>query len=300
MKQHSSHGIFTSLIVIKIVCTQEWNYHELAEDMWPYIYVSCGSTQQSPIDIQTSNTKYSKFETFKFSADYDTLINFTLQNNHYSIRTFDSIQEKLLTLEGGGLPGTFTFRQFHIHWGENIHQGSEHQVNGKKFSGEIHFVYLNFATNQTAVLSFLIEVINNQTLENEIDYNTTSLWHSYIEKALLLNGGNITYFMGNLSEFIPVHNLSKFYRYYNGSLTVPPCSGNVIWTIFNNTIKFLEDDITALHKIITDYNFREIQPLNGRIVSASFRDDQFDTGQILRIKQWILFIYIIIIYFPNY
>ena len=49
---------------------------------------------------------------------------------------------------------TYKLSQMHFHW-----RGSEHQVDGKKFAGELHLVHqsLNEST-KFAVLGFLIQV----------------------------------------------------------------------------------------------------------------------------------------------
>ena len=47
-----------------------------------------------------------------------------------------------------------------------------------------------------------------------------------------------------LSSLIPsVDDLSNFYR-YNGSLTTPGCYEAVLWTVFEETIKLSEDQVT--------------------------------------------------------
>ena len=50
--------------------------------------------------------------------------------------TLVSVPENLIS-------GKFRAEQFHMHWGEDDSCGSEHQVDGKPFSAEIHFVHWN-------------------------------------------------------------------------------------------------------------------------------------------------------------
>lgn len=72
-------------------------------------------------------------------------------------------------------------------------------------------------------------------------------------------------------------NLSHFYR-YQGSLTTPPCSESVIWTIFHSPILLSHTQISLLENTLLDWqnrtlrnDYRHAQPLHGRVVEASFR-----------------------------
>ncbi|KAK4412916.1 Alpha carbonic anhydrase 4 [Sesamum alatum] len=60
----------------------------------------------------------------------------------------------------------------------------------------------------------------------------------------------------------------EYYR-YNGSLTTPPCSENVTWTIFKRVKTVSIEQVRALRDSIDDGdtgNARPIQPLNGRTI----------------------------------
>ena len=62
-------------------------------------------------------------------------VSFTESNNGHSLKvSFDS---HIYNVSGGGLPGIYTTVQFHLHWGSNNSQGSEHTLDGKKFSAEV-------------------------------------------------------------------------------------------------------------------------------------------------------------------
>ena len=48
------------------------------------------------------------------------------------------------TLIGGPLnEDQFALLQFHFHWGKDKSEGSEHTLDGEKFSGELHLVHTN-------------------------------------------------------------------------------------------------------------------------------------------------------------
>lgn len=44
---------------------------------------------------------------------------------------------------GGPTHNEHNFLQFHMHWGDTSERGSEHLIDGKAFSAELHFVNWN-------------------------------------------------------------------------------------------------------------------------------------------------------------
>jgi carbonic anhydrase len=116
-------------IDISLSVDHRWNYRVLGPDVWKDFYPTCGSTAQSPIIIKTECTIYQSNLPFQFSSAYNLTQDFLLTNNGHTI-----IGEQInrtafpLILSGGGLTETFTFKNFHLHWGENYNSGSEHQM----------------------------------------------------------------------------------------------------------------------------------------------------------------------------
>ena len=43
-------------------------------------------------------------------------------------------------IHGGGLPGKYALRQFHLHWGPADDEGSEHIVDGEAYPLEVRTV----------------------------------------------------------------------------------------------------------------------------------------------------------------
>jgi carbonic anhydrase len=125
-------SIFNIIFLLTIIhqsVTSDWNYAGLGPDVWPDLFPTCSGSSQSPIDIKTACTTYQSFEPFQFSYAYNLTQNFTLTNNGHTI-SGEQVDPNAfpLTLSGGGLDGTFTFNNFHLHWGENYNSGSEHQL----------------------------------------------------------------------------------------------------------------------------------------------------------------------------
>jgi hypothetical protein len=64
-------------------------------------------------------------------------------------------------------------------------------------------------------------------------------------------------------------NLNDFWR-YEGSLTTPPCTEGIIWTMFKTPIVFTENDLESFRKNLFYEDYRGPQPLYDRIVYRNF------------------------------
>ncbi|XP_009865862.1 PREDICTED: pentraxin-related protein PTX3-like [Apaloderma vittatum] len=180
-----------------------------------------------------------------------------------------------------GLPGLYTAVQMHLHWGglDLETSGSEHTVDGMRYFAELHIVHYNSADyssfeeakdkpNGLAVLAFLY-----------VDGHFENTYYSeFISKlAKIRFAGQSTKLISLDVQAMLPENLSHFYR-YQGSLTTPPCSESVIWTIFHSPIVLSHTQISLLENTLLDWqnrtlrnDYRHAQPLNGRVVESSFR-----------------------------
>lgn len=169
------------------------------------------------------------------------------------------------------LADTFKLRQLHFHWGENIYQGSEHQVDYAKFPLEMHIVHDSYTVkDRIAVLGFFFKIssVDNRRLDDLL---------KQIEKIEdTVNIITQTDFNFNLSSIMPENSkLSSFYR-YQGSLSIPPCTENLTWSVFNETISISTNQMDIIYKNRIPRNFRHMMPLNNRIVYRSFSIPEVD------------------------
>jgi len=278
--------VLFNAIDLSTLAEQHWDYSGIGPDVWEDLFPACSSTSQSPINIKSACTTYQSFPAFQFSPASNLTQEFRLTNNGHTI-----VGEQVnatgfpLTLSGGGLNETFTFGNFHLHWGENYKSGSEHQLNGQKFSGEAHFVYTNAARTQNAVLGFFMQATPSATLVAEgangtrtdeqmprIDNLTMAEWESFFAVGDSLNETNETTMISLQLLPLLATNLSNFYR-YSGSLTTPPCTENVIWTVFQQPINFMQPVFDGLRAQVFFEGYRGPQPIRGRAVYRSFVND---------------------------
>ncbi|XP_013859217.1 carbonic anhydrase 15 isoform X2 [Austrofundulus limnaeus] len=195
-----------------------------------------------------------------------------------------------MAVSGGGLPGTYHTVQLHFHWGGPASNGSEHTVDGHRYPMEMHIVNMKSIHPNVsaalddptglAVLGFFIDVVYADNLHfGHISQKLSSVAHK---------GQTAKIKPFPMMSLLPKHNMSQYYR-YQGSLTTPPCSQAVVWTVyevpiyiswsqlaqFTSQIFSTEEDAEQVTPL--QNNFRHIHPSSGRTVLAS-RDATLLTG----------------------
>ncbi|KAM4699393.1 carbonic anhydrase 4 [Discoglossus pictus] len=275
--QFLSFLLFLSLRFIRVPASTEgadWCYEiEVCKHnctgprKWMNNYHDCGGSNQSPINIVTKNAEHdSSLKEFDFKG-YDTASSGSFSNNgHSALLTLNGVTN---TISSGGLKGTFTAIQLHFHWGADGIDGSEHHIDGVKFPMELHIVHQNTANkDDLAVLGFMYKVssTNNEKYKKLIDA---------ISKIPDLDN-KIDISDLKLQDLIPEQKyLGQFYR-YKGSLTTPPCTESVTWTVFPQTIELSKDQLKMFYEKmhspksdLLEENYRPVQPLGSRTVYYS-------------------------------
>lgn len=97
-------------------------------------------------------------------------------------------------------------------------------------------------------------------------------WKSYFDVAHQLSheGDNQTINL-NLNTLMS-QQLDEFWR-YNGSLTTPPCTENVIWTIFRSEILLVASELDSFRHDLFFESYRGPQFLFYRRVERSFSEE---------------------------
>ncbi|XP_059387705.1 carbonic anhydrase 4-like [Carassius carassius] len=270
-----------------------WCYHKAScsDIVWPIIAEKdCNGTQQSPIDIVTTNVQANTNLThFTFTGYNENSTLTEITNTGTTIQV--TLDHKKMHVEGGDLPGLFASTQFHFHWGSgSATPGSEHSVNGKQYPMELHI--LNKAEHNGSVPSDSILAAFGIFIEASNDTGKPESWKiltSYLTE--IASAGDKTRVFDNLTmdDLLSGVDRTKYYRYL-GSLTTPNCDEGVIWTIFKDPIKVSRDLIdlftttvyinkTSNSPLMTN-TFRGVQPVNGRIVMSQIAGTKI-TGLIM-------------------
>ncbi|MGE7931388.1 carbonic anhydrase [Viridibacillus arvi] len=223
----------------------EWSYEgDTGPNKWGSLDASfsmCGNgKEQSPINIDLEDVVLDKsFGDIKIN--YQPTL-FKLRNDGHNIQATDDSGKNSIVIDGE----KYTFLRIHFH------TPSEHQINGQHFAMEAHLVHEN-SKGEKAVLGLLI----NAGKENKLLTDIWSKLPSNITEADIPLSNTI-----NLAKLLPTDK--KVYQ-YNGSLTTPPCSEGVKWSIMQQPIEMSKEQIDAFKAIIPN-NSRPVQSLNNRKV----------------------------------
>ncbi|XP_068214609.1 uncharacterized protein [Palaemon carinicauda] len=246
------------------------------QDVWPLISASCGGDSQSPIDIQTASTVLETFSPLaltNFSLTPDKMV--LLNNDHGAVIL--PAMEYRATIQGGPFITPYNFFHYHFHWGSPTTNGSEHTINGRRYPGEIHMLVNNQSLGglqQSLGVERGIYEISVFLEFSEADNPKLANIISGLEKVVpSLSSTELTPFP--LDNLLP--SFLGDYYVYNGSLTAPApiCDEMAYFLVFKEPItisrnqmeRFYNLENAAGYKI--QNSFRNLQPLNGRLVSTS-------------------------------
>jgi len=271
--------LFLSSLITSALSAGKYTDYK-AQKQWPK---TCTTGQsQSPIDIVKDKEEVKSFPPFTFSSSAnDELTGTTASNEKQSVHVKDPKFSRI-TVSGGGLPSEYRLLGLHFHWGRNTQEGSEHLIHGQQFPLEMHAVTFkaNFDNIGEALASGETDALAVLGVMFTISEETSPL-DPLVAATEAISDPNASESVSwdlSFRDLLP-KDVSKFYR-YQGSLTTPGCNEQVVWTVFHHALPVPQQLLTHLRQLksskgtVTNYNFREPQPLNGRTISASFQQQE--------------------------
>jgi carbonic anhydrase len=205
-------------------------------DLDPAFGTCATGTHQSPIDLGGATGAPLADLVFQWHGGPATVV-----NNGHTVQV-DLADSGDLVLDGH----TYHLAQFHVH------APSEHTVNGRSFPLELHFVHQDDA-GRLAVVGVLVDTgPANDALAPVLAAHPTA-------------GGPAVPVSGTFdpSTLLPLAPLRIAYR-YDGSLTSPPCTEGVAWSVLFGSITVSPEQLTAITSQLAEPNARPVQPLDGR------------------------------------
>ncbi|XP_059162363.1 carbonic anhydrase 2-like [Physella acuta] len=280
---HICFYLLPALLVYPVLSHDgEWNYDPRGPDgpsHWYQKYPQCAGSFQSPIEISTDEVVYDPTLAALDLSDYSNTRDVKMRLVYLEGHTVQLIfSGKPLYLRGGGLSGEYQLDQLHFHWGSSAASGSEHLVDWKSYPLELHIVHhqrkmgnFTVASSQpygVAVLGILFKLskVKNENWDKFLGYL----------KQVPSPGDEYDVPTFALKDLIPSSAGKNFYRYI-GSLTTPPCTQPVIWSIAANFIELSDSQLLAVHRFrdqngaLLEDTYRHIQNLEGRRVLTTIR-----------------------------
>ncbi|PWA84906.1 alpha carbonic anhydrase 4 [Artemisia annua] len=196
---------------------------------------------QSPIDLSSSRVEI-VHKSKKLSRNYIPCTA-TLNNRGHDIAVHWEGNAGSIDINGT----TYALKQ--AHW----HSPSEHTINNKRYSLELHMVHKSIdptSKHQIAVIGVLYKIGKPNLFLSKLVRNITSL----------VNQDNKHIHPGVID---PREIRMSCRRYYNyiGSLTVPPCTEGVIWTISKKVRTVSLDQVKLLREAVHDHAAKNARPL---------------------------------------
>ncbi|XP_062599837.1 carbonic anhydrase 1-like isoform X2 [Saccostrea cucullata] len=237
--------IFDILILVYVLteCAQCTRHHEFSygghlygPTKWGVTWRECNGENQSPIDLQSSKCKKKQFRV-KFNNHGEKCDGYLINNGHaptFVVRKCN--KKKFIT----GIPYypnvDYQLAQWHFHFGSKGDWGTEHAINGKRYSAELHMVHFNTkygtVTNAIdkkdgiAVVAILFKESRKSRL-SPVDL----FFRKY--GSHVFHPGHAVKAVFNPVECIPKNNRMFFYK---GSLTTPGCYESVNWLVFKQIL----------------------------------------------------------------
>lgn len=239
-----------------------YDYRVRGED---WVLGQCGSRKrQSPIDLPATAPP-SAADLF---ASYELITtSLIVQNNGHAIAA------DLSNRGFGGL--TLDDNEFALQ-SITFHARSEHSLQGKRFPVEVHLMHKRYDGDARAIVAFLVESRTSPRPQLE---KVPGVGDAPADAQLAIFDDALPSVM-NVSTASPTElrplNLNAwftgaFYK-YEGSLTAPPCTENVVWFVRQKPLLASNAQVKGIFETIFEMthdlgNARAVLPVMGREVS---------------------------------
>lgn len=154
---------------------------------------------------------------------------------------------------------TFKLLEFHFH------RPSEEAINNRRLPMVLHLVHLKNEAGCEPGKAGCVAVIAILIREGTPDQKTTDLLNILFDHFPPPTGPQQNVQI-NLEGLLPPNYANAGYWSYDGSLTTPPCTGNITFYVLKPTLVFSAAQVAEFERRYTTPNARDIQPLNGRSI----------------------------------
>jgi carbonic anhydrase len=231
-----------------------WSYENVKH--WETVYEACKTKDQSPVALNTecrgngldctpSDQPLGKhFVSSPVAGAY-------LSNNGHFMELVAPAYFSTITL------GKLVWKSARV----QFHTPSEHTMNGVRYPAEMQIVFTPMVTTNkwTLVTSmFIKEGYNRNSLLSSIGMDMVNLPRNEGDKMYV--GGPVDLADGLKGA------LDGTFAGYEGTLTSPPCTNNVLWFVAENPLEASATQISNLERRFPEGNNRPTHPIGSRMV----------------------------------
>ena len=261
------HALLASLLLIGTVSATTEDFSYSAQDEWGGICVTGNNNEQSPIDIDESSVEFDDDLEDLAMSGWGVEYEGTFSNTGHNLQ-FDPTTTGQATTENH--LGSYGVLQFHMHWGTQDGEGSEHLISGNANEVEIHFVHSKVGETDTTARDYLSVIAIMATVDE--DASISGPWAQLNASAVPVYQDSINISGFSFNQLLP-ENLD--YYFYYGSLTTPTCDETVAWFVLKETITVPAAYLEQLRAVqgtdgsVLGFNFREPQDIGSREVKTN-------------------------------
>ncbi|XP_020883808.1 alpha carbonic anhydrase 2-like [Arabidopsis lyrata subsp. lyrata] len=206
----------------------------------------CGKGEmQSPIDLMNKRVKLVS-HLGKLTRNYKPS-NATLKNRGHDMMLKFGEEGSAGSIKINGTE----YKLLQLHW----HSPSEHTINGRRFALELHMVHES-KNGSMAVVTVLYKIGKPDSFLGLLEHKMAAITDQNDAKKNVV-----------MIDPSKIKIESRNYYRYIGSLTTPPCTQNVTWTIIRTTRTVTKSQVNLLRVAVHDdsnSNARPVQPTNKR------------------------------------
>ncbi|KAL3097184.1 hypothetical protein niasHT_030179 [Heterodera trifolii] len=225
----------------------------------------------SPIDLKLSDFRSLTTDTPLCLVNYKMPLSGKLINTGRGIKFQPNTTVLYPLIHGGMLDQPYRFVQYHLHWTQRDAEGAEHTLNGFHCQAELHIVHEGVEdSSKLAVLGIFLELDTEletdepslfsademEVLKNVVEYQQNSVITTTLATKLPPNCCTEDSGDSSVDKFE-----SSFVR-YAGSLTTPPCSEIVTWTVFTDPVLITQKQMSLL---------RAVKDCEGKVILKNYR-----------------------------
>lgn len=220
---------------------------------------------ESPIDVSISKAKEIQLQPLEWIHFDVPPKKIKVTNTGLSVILSAKWKQERPYIQGGPFIGKYVFSNWHLHWGKNAMEGSEHLIDGVKYPAEMHVVTFksSYLTQEAALkeqdgCATLVYLFKLQDAPNP-DFQC-------IVEALkdIKNPGTSkkieTHLITNL-----VRIFTEDYLMYWGAVSTQKCTHYVMWLITRVPIGISAEQVDALRFVLDN---------EGKMLTRNFRDQQ--------------------------